>query len=478
MIGNTVGVVHLVEVLNDEAADLVSDDHRHFLVLVMVSLYGVAVVALVLDRLSNELDEHFDDLHVELAPELLHQEEEEAVEVGVVHLLIDALVVPKEGGQEVLLADAVAQAVNALQCSNLERKTRASVLAAASLGVFLDVAAAILQDLEMEFSVIRVLLLQVCVKIINVVGVCQEDGSLEHAVIVWAEEEGFARNEQFLHHHYELLPSNAHIAEDRQARQAGLNLNQVVGFFEEAAFSELRWQFAEAVGVGGEVKLDGLTECVAEDHDAAVDAVDVGLDELAGCIFGDVAAVGIQDVLSLALEVLRIVVVLVGVPLHERQADLEEEPVPDLEGLVEELVQSDDVGERNQRNLEEPRMRQRLRRVVERSELLDDELWSIVEEVLADLKWHFVLFLFQLSVGRLHSDTYFGVVVDDSHAVLLDLVDPLDVFVAVRLNHQLDYLFCWRERAIVDVQGKSCLDDFLHLRVLHYACLQQTKVLL
>lgn len=65
----------------------------------------------------------------------------------------------------------------------------------------------------------------------------------------------------------------------------------------------------------------------------------------------------IEDVLSLALEVFRIVVALAGAPLHQRQADLEEEPVSDLEGFIEELVQPDDVGERHKRDLEESGMR-------------------------------------------------------------------------------------------------------------------------
>lgn len=55
----------------------------------------------------------------------------------------------------------------------------------------------------------------------------------------------------------------------------------------------------------------------------------------------------IQDVLSLALEVFGIVVALIAVPLHQRKTDMEEEPVPDLEGLVEELMQSDDIRERD-----------------------------------------------------------------------------------------------------------------------------------
>lgn len=55
----------------------------------------------------------------------------------------------------------------------------------------------------------------------------------------------------------------------------------------------------------------------------------------------------IQDVLSLALEVLCIVVTLIDVPLHERKTDMEEEPVPDLERLVEELMQPDDIRECN-----------------------------------------------------------------------------------------------------------------------------------
>lgn len=55
----------------------------------------------------------------------------------------------------------------------------------------------------------------------------------------------------------------------------------------------------------------------------------------------------IQDVLSFALEVLCIVVSLIDVPLHERKTDMEEEPVSDLEGLIKELMQSDNIGERD-----------------------------------------------------------------------------------------------------------------------------------
>ena len=55
----------------------------------------------------------------------------------------------------------------------------------------------------------------------------------------------------------------------------------------------------------------------------------------------------IQDVLSLALEVFGIVVALIDVPLHERKTDMEEQPVPDLEGLVEELMQSDHIRKRH-----------------------------------------------------------------------------------------------------------------------------------
>lgn len=68
--------------------------------------------------------------------------------------------------------------------------------------------------------------------------------------------------------------------------------------------------------------------------------------------------------------------------------------------------------------------------------------------------------------------------VDYSHTVLLDLVDSLDVFIAVGIDHQLDQLFGWRKGAVLDGEEEGSLDDFLHLRVLHYAGLQKPKVLL
>lgn len=66
----------------------------------------------------------------------------------------------------------------------------------------------------------------------------------------------------------------------------------------------------------------------------------------------------IKDVLSLALEVFCIVVSLIDVPLQEWKTDMEEEPVPDLEGFVEKLMQPDDIREGDERNLEESGMRQ------------------------------------------------------------------------------------------------------------------------
>lgn len=174
-------------------------------------------------------------------------------------------------------------------------------------------------------------------------------------------------------------------------------MNEVVSFFEVTAFSELEWQFAEDVGVGSEMEFYGLAESIAVNHNTAVDAVNIGLDKLAGCIFRDVATMSIENVLSFSLEILSIVVVFIDVPLHQRKTDMEEESVPDLEGFIKELMQPDDIGEGDGHDLEEPRMRQRLRWIVQSSEFLDDELGSIVKEVLADLQRNLVLFLFQLS---------------------------------------------------------------------------------
>lgn len=119
--------------------------------------------------------------------------------------------------------------------------------------------------------------LEIGVKIIDVVSVSQKDCRLEHAIVVGIEEEALAGNEQFFHHHNELLPADAHIAENRKTRQVGLYLQEVVSLFEVATFSKLRWYFAEDVGVGCEVELYGLAERVAEDHYTAINAVDVSL---------------------------------------------------------------------------------------------------------------------------------------------------------------------------------------------------------
>lgn len=106
------------------------------------------------------------------------------------------------------------------------------------------------------------------------------------------------------------------------------------------------------------MKLYGLAESVAEDHDAAIDAIDICFDEFAGSIFRDVNTMSIEYILSLALEVLSTVVLFIDVSLHQGKADIEEESVSDLEGLVKELMQSDDIGEGNDRDIEEARVRQ------------------------------------------------------------------------------------------------------------------------
>lgn len=125
---------------------------------------------------------------------------------------------------------------------------------------------------------IRSLLLQIGIEIIDVVSVGQEYGGFEHAVVAGTEEEAPAGNEQFLHHHHQFLPADAHIAEHRKTGEAGLDLQQVIRLFEETTFGQFCWQLAEAVRVGRKVELDGLAERAAEDHDTAVDAVDVGFD--------------------------------------------------------------------------------------------------------------------------------------------------------------------------------------------------------
>lgn len=69
MIWDCVSIVDLIKVLNDEAADLVPYDHRDFLVLIVIPLQRMAIAALILDGLSDELRQHIDDLHIELPPE-------------------------------------------------------------------------------------------------------------------------------------------------------------------------------------------------------------------------------------------------------------------------------------------------------------------------------------------------------------------------------------------------------------------------
>lgn len=64
--------------------------------------------------------------------------------MGVLDLFVGVLAVPEERREEVLLADAVADAVYALQRADLQAEALAAVLGG-RLAVFLDIAATVLQ---------------------------------------------------------------------------------------------------------------------------------------------------------------------------------------------------------------------------------------------------------------------------------------------------------------------------------------------
>lgn len=122
MVGNGVGIVNLINLLNDDAADLVPDHHWDFLILIVISLQCMPVITLILDSLSDELYQHFHDLYIKLSPELLRHEDEQVVEVRVLDFLVDVFVGPEECREEMFLADAVTDAVYALQCADLQRE--------------------------------------------------------------------------------------------------------------------------------------------------------------------------------------------------------------------------------------------------------------------------------------------------------------------------------------------------------------------
>lgn len=68
MMRNGAGIVNLVYVLDDEIADIVSDNQWHFFVLVMISFDYMSVVALILYRFSDELDQDINDMDIQLSP--------------------------------------------------------------------------------------------------------------------------------------------------------------------------------------------------------------------------------------------------------------------------------------------------------------------------------------------------------------------------------------------------------------------------